>query len=517
MQQQQQVCELCHCPEHHPLNVLVYWLSGPRTQPCWAHRYCHYPPLTTEFFWEEEVVSLNTIWPQCCHRSLACQCSIINQSSSSTHLSEARVVREIIEDGNAEALTDLTPNSLRYFFNGEGAHLDMVMGKHQDLAAVGDYSMHSQPRFSGAQVKTSEEARNGSFKFQKLTGYGAHMLLILSCTKIVRDNPVRVFITIKGDEAQSLCQNGPHWHCPAIQMTALASNPPGAYTFNTPQGVAIQRVDMSGLLQCLGQHYLWAEQQPQHASGALQTWYSINEPNSPNEIVAYRAWVHLRLLYLQPAGFGLSDPHVDEGHCDHLVEWPDEPGTWYRVETVTFSDRRPHGKESYIAQTRRYGTANHSSDFDYMLAHHQVTPDHHPHLATMPLHTSDFLFIPMYACVDNEKVRICSATCGHEPWTHPGEHDVRGPRTFGQHRITIAEQNINSHPRLPSINLTIGNEEYGRLQYNDEDQLFPTPSPNRESDWARQFRIALPPAVPNGPRHWRDAFALKTAMRQFRL
>jgi len=518
---------MCGCVEHHPANPLENLLSGAHEQPCIAHRACHYPPLRTDDFqWEGAPVPLTTIWPPCCNRSLACQCGIINETSPvGRHLVEARVVREIIVAGNAAAQRNIQPNALRYFFNGEGANLDVVMAEQHNLGTVDDYGMNAVGLFSGAQIKVASD-RAYQVCFGHLDGYGDDVLLVLCCIKTINRNPVQVFITITGAEATLLHGAGHTWNCPAVRMTALANAAPGAYTFNTPQGVAIRRVDMDGLLQRLQQHYLHAKLQQPFAAGALQTWFCINQPTSPTALVAYRAWVHLWLLYLKPAGFALSDPHVDCGHADHLLQWPDELD-WYRVETVTFHDCRDDysRREAFLAITARGGGrtgANHSSDYDFLLVHHAVGILGHPRSNVMPLNTWDFFLIPMYAVVDNEEAII------DELWVHPRPHiPVRGARTFGpgnfadNHRITIDQQRMNSLPAIPSFMLTIGNPDTERLHYNDPWRLFPHRSNHLASDWARQYRIKLPlpqmllqgPAMDAAV----HAFTLFTAMREFRL
>ena len=449
---------------------------------------------------------------------------MINETSPvGFHLVEARIVREIIVAGNAAAQQNLHPNAVRYFFNGEGANLDVVMTEQQNLGTVEDYGMNDVGLFSGAQIKVASD-RAYQVCFGHLDGYGDDVLLVLCCLKTINQNPpVRVFITITGAEATRLHGLGHTWNCPAGEMTALANAPPGAYTFHTPQGVAISRVEMGGLLERLQQHYLHA-----FAAGALQTWFTINQPNSPKNLVAYRAWVHLWLLYLKPAGFALSDPHVDCGHADHLLQWPGELD-WYRVETVTFHDCRNDSdrREAYKAITARGGGssgANHSSDYDFMLVHHAVGILGHPQSIDMPLNTGDFFLIPMYAVVDNEEAII------DQQWGHPHpDIPVRGARTFGpgnfahNHRITIHQQRMNSQPAIPSLMLTIGNPNTNRLHYNDPGRLFPQRSNHRGSDWARQYRIQLPlpqmllqgPAMPamDAAVH---AFTLFTAMKEFR-
>jgi hypothetical protein len=157
-----------------------------------------------------------------------------------------------------------------------------------------------------------------------------------------------------------------------------------------------------------------------------------------------------------------------------------------------------------------------------LIAHHQVGPQGHPQLAALPPNTGDFLIIPMYAMVNEEKVVI------ENDWVHPDAAlvnvpyvvPVRGPRRFANERkLTIDEQRHRSNPAQPTIYLTIGNAVGPRFHYNAPDVAVPNAanrrSRHRTGDWARFYRVELPVAQNLGQQAQAIA-AFHAAMRQHR-
>jgi hypothetical protein len=258
-------------------------------------------------------------------------------------------------------------------------------------------------------------------------------------------------------------------------------------------GTALQRSDDADVVLRFTQHLQDVLQRAAGMPGAPQSYYDVSSPRLPTLLTAYRAWVHLWLVYLQQRDFHFASPHVDQTHCDILLQWPGER-EWWRVELLSMIDMRP-ARLSYAASSSRGGNNNnnHSGDFDATLIMHQVTAAGHPEQALLPPDKRDIFLIPMRAFVDNDWV-IMDAD-----WEHP-QHGAmqRAPRmAFAElHRITVQQQRQRAAQANCTLLLTIEDPaDPNRHRYNDQAIAFPTRSVNRTSDWARAFLLSLAPAL----------------------
>ena len=371
---------------------------------------------------------------------------------------------------------------------------------------LGNFAAAGLPVFSGVQVKAATpDARAGQFTLNKLYDYGAHVLSILSLEVPVAGGIDRVFVLLNGHDLNVVASGGanPKLGITAHQATTLRTG--GTFVKN---GVTLQRTYTAAagvpaaaagrplLLARLSAH-LTAAALAAGAPGSLARYYDVCEPQSADSKVAYRAYVGLKLNYLDAAGILTASPHVDQTACDVL--WSFDGGvTWWRIELKSLVDRTllPRNvRWSYSCPLTRVGIGSYSSEqWDALVAMHQPPGAGHPSLpaANLPINERSIVFIPVSAALANHTIDM-DPTWIHPVTLVPLQRPARGALGLGSGWTAATERNdsflLLSHQR-PGTN---------RLQYNNPVIAFPLRSVHRVTDWAREFVVPLLPIGAQAP------------------
>jgi hypothetical protein len=480
------MCAICHCPYHHDSNRLVVRLSGNRLLPVLGHEYCHDPPLRVP----EPAIDA-AVWPACCGRSLAAQTCRANGTASDAHYNEARVVRRLVRIINDAALAELAAdpaaNPLRAGFNGEGALLDLWLCWHADIAQVENYAMEGARVFSGVQVKATTILPAGTSIFNNCAGYGVQVQCLLSIEVPVAGGVEYVFMLMNGMQLERAASIGGNR---TVQLSAAQRNTimNGGWLRKrhnrevldaAADGTELRQFNDAAVLQAFTQHLAQAAHLPEGAPGALQSFYDVSSPIHDNAITAYRAWLHLYLVWLEPRGFRFSTPNVDNTSCDILLQFPGEH-VWYRGELKSWSDMRlnagPAIRNSFIARLSPFAGRYNSSVFHFILVMHAAPPGGHPQVVVLPAELQRIFVIPMRALLANYAIEMLLP-------------DWEDPRTglFGMRPDRVIQDAGWPAPGPPNPSLTVTSDYY------TEALAFPARSRNRRGDWAREFIVRLQP------------------------
>jgi hypothetical protein len=239
----------------------------------------------------------------------------------------------------------------------------------------------------------------------------------------------------------------------------------------------LQRSNDVAVVQAFTQHLTDAALLPEGSPGVLQSFYDVSSPISGTAITAYRAWLHLYLVWLAPLGFGFSTPDVNQTSCDILWRFPGEH-VWYRGELKSWSDMRLNAnpanqRNSFISKLRPSAGRYNSSAFHFILVMHAVPPDGHPQDVVLPANLQRIFAIPMSALLANCAIDM------RQDWKDPQTGLVGVVPARG-----IADAGWTAPgPRCPSLN--VSTDYYTRA--------FPARSNNPLGDWALEFMVSLQP------------------------